>query len=53
MPSQAEGLLAETDPHIAEAEARVAQHRELIAKQSEAGEDATLSREVLRGAARP
>ena len=47
MPSQGERHLAETDRHIAEAEARVAHQRELIATQAAAGEDATVSLELL------
>ena len=44
MPSQ---LLAEVDRHLAEAAARVAHQRELIARMAAAGEDTTLSRELL------
>jgi hypothetical protein len=48
MPSQGERHLAETDRHIAETEARVAHQRELIATQAAAGEDATVSLELLK-----
>jgi hypothetical protein len=47
MPGQGERHLAETDRHIAEAEARVTRQKRLIATQAAAGEDATVSLELL------
>jgi hypothetical protein len=47
MPSQAERLLAEADRQLVEAKARVARQERLIARMAAAGEDTTLSRELL------
>ena len=47
MSPQAESLLAEADRHLAKAETRVARERELVARMATAGEDASVSREVL------
>ena len=47
MPSQGKRHLAETDRHIAEAEVRITRQKRLIATQAAAGEDATVSLELL------